>query len=128
MEALFGRPELGATGVAGGIERLVIALSNKNIVESPKSKFFVAYVNDEMKNVALELVSDMRKNRIISDIDLTRTSLSKQLTFASSRLFEYVIIVGPNDYSNGNVVIKNMSDGNEKTLPIKTLIDYISSI
>ena len=81
-----------------------------------------------MKNVALELVSDMRKNRIISDIDLTRTSLSKQLTFASSRSFEYVIIVGPNDYSNGNVVIKNMSDGNEKTLSIKTLIDYISSI
>ena len=114
--------------MAGGIERLIIALSNKNISENPRSKFFVAYVNDKMKNVALEIVSDMRKNLIISDIDLTHTSLSKQLTFASSRSFEYVIIVGPNDYSNDNVVIKNMSNGAEKTLPIKTLIDYISSI
>ena len=128
LPSLFGRPELGATGVAGGIERLIIALSNKNIIETPTSKFFVAYVNDKMKHVALELISNMRKNKIISDIDLIHTSLSKQLTFASSRSFEYVIIIGPNDYANGNVVIKHMSDGNEKTLPIKDLINYISSI
>jgi histidyl-tRNA synthetase len=78
---VYGKRSVPATGVAGGIERLLISLEKAGVL--PKHKevgtVFVAAVNDEVRQYALSIAAKLRNARIPSDVDVKRKSLAKQL-------------------------------------------------
>jgi len=58
----FGRDDLGATGVAGGVERIILRLDDQGISSIPPADTIsVLYVNDELKSDAINCVSKLRK-------------------------------------------------------------------
>ena len=76
----FGRDDLGATGVAGGVERIILRLDDQGISSIPPADTIsVLYVNDELKSDAINCVSKLRKLGISTNIDLTAKSLKKQM-------------------------------------------------
>ena len=82
----FGRRDIGATGAAGGVERIVIALQKHGILKSePKPLVYVAYTSDDIGERALELVSNLRNSGVIVDYDLQGRTLRKQLDDASTK-------------------------------------------
>ena len=99
----FKRDDLGATGVAGGVERIILTMQEQKIIpDISQNRVAVLYINDEMKKVAHSITSLLRLNKIPTDIDLAGRNLKKQMDIASdSRL---AIIVGPQELEQGNVV------------------------
>lgn len=124
----FGRNDLGATGAAGGVERIMHSLEKHGIetrIESCPVR--VVYVNDDMKKIAMMMTSTLRQKGISSESDLVDRPLRKQMEQASSS--KYVIIVGPKEYASNNVIIRNMTDGSEKQVKIDALLsDPISNL
>jgi histidyl-tRNA synthetase len=117
----FGREDLGATGVAGGVERIVNSLEKQRIdVYTKTSPIWVAYINDEMQKVALGIVSQLRQKGIHAETDLGGKPLRKQMEMASNS--KYVIIVAPKEYSTKSVVLRNMKDGTEKQVSIESVL------
>ena len=117
----FGREDLGATGVAGGVERIVHSLEQQGIdVFTEASQIWIAYINDEMQKVALEIVSQLRQKGIHAESDLGGKPLRKQMEMASNS--KYVIIVAPKEYSTKSVVLRNMKDGTEKQVSIESIL------
>ncbi|MCP8321012.1 MAG: histidine--tRNA ligase family protein, partial [archaeon] len=65
LPAIFGRPDLAATGVAGGVERIALALSKMGKVKSEElALIYVAYTNKDFIKQATQLASELRKNGI----------------------------------------------------------------
>ena len=127
LPSVFGRNDLGATGVAGGVERIMLALENQNSTfKIQDDRISVLYVNDEMKPNAIKIASLMRENFIPTDIDLSGRALKKQMEQSTNSKF--VIIVGPDEFSKNMVVVRNMSDRNENQVLISELLEHIKNI
>lgn len=117
----FERADLGATGVAGGVERIVFSLEKQGIdINMITPQVWVAFVNDEMQKVALNLVSQLRQKGIRAQADLTGKPLKKQMDMASNS--KLTIIVAPKEYSSKSVVVRNMKDGKEKQVLLESIL------
>ena len=123
----FGRDDIGATGVAGGVERIILTMQEQGIIP-PVSyhRVSVLYINEEMQKVAMSIASLLRLNNIPTDIDLTGKSLKKQMENSSKS--RYTIIVAPKELENGKVVLHNMENGNENLVDIETITDDPKSV
>jgi len=123
----FGREDIGATGVAGGVERIILTMHEQGIIPEIKQKrIAVLYVNDEMQKVALSIASLLRLANIPTDIDLAGRNLKKQMEIATNARF--AIIVGPQELEEGNVVLRDMNDGTEGVISLEKLTEDPNSI
>ncbi|VVC06355.1 Histidine--tRNA ligase [uncultured archaeon] len=119
---VFGRSDFGATGVAGGVERIVHSLEKQNIkIQSNNDRVWIVYVNDDMKKIAINIASTLRLKGIATEIDLLGKPLRKQMEVASNS--KYVVIVGPKEYATNSVIIRNMKDGSEKQVKLESLLN-----
>jgi len=123
----FGRDDIGATGVAGGVERIILIMQEQKIIPAVSQKrVAVLYINDEMQKVAHSIASLLRLDNIPTDIDLAGRSLKKQMDIANNA--QLSIIVGPDELEEGNVVLKDMINGAEGTIPLEKLTEDPKSI
>jgi len=123
----FKREDIGATGVAGGVERIILTMQEQKIIpQTLQNRVAVLYINDEMQKVAHSITSLLRLNNIPADIDLVGRNLKKQMDNATNA--RYSIIVGPQELENGNVVLHDMKDGKEGTISLEKLTEDPRSI
>ena len=121
----FGRTDFGATGVAGGIERIILALENQNSkFKEIETRISVLYVNEQMKYEAIKIASSLRDKGMFVNIDLNDKPLKKQMEQSTDSKF--VIIIAPNEFSNGTVVLRNMLDRSEKQVKLEELFSELS--
>ena len=122
----FGRTDFGATGVAGGVERIILALENQDSKFKPADKrISILYVNEQMKNHAIKIASSLRNKGMLVDIDLNDKPLKKQMEHSIDSKF--VVIVAPNEFANGMIVLRNMLDRSEKQIKVEDLFSEFSS-
>lgn len=123
----FGRDDIGAAGVAGGVERIILTMQEQGIIAETKQKrISVLYINEDMQKVAISIASLLRLNNISTDIDLSGKNLKKQIEQASES--KYCIIVAPKELEQSKVVLRNMQDGTESQIEIEKLTDDPKSI
>ena len=127
---IYGKRDIPATGVAGGIERLMISLERANLY--PKiplgAKVFVATVKEESRLEAVRVVETLRANGIAAEFDLMGRSLSKQLEFANAAKIPYLIVLGPQEIQSKVVNVKNMATGTETAVPITALVQKLREL
>jgi histidyl-tRNA synthetase len=124
---IFGRPDIGAAGAAGGIERIILALQyHKKLPKSIKKIIYIANSNELVRNSTLSILSSLRKKGFAVEYDLSNRSLRKQLYDASAKGVCLTIIVAPEEISKNNVIIKNMKSGKETVEKLETLDKKIS--
>ena len=122
----FGRNDLGATGAAGGVERIVLLLEKQKVnTQAKEDRISVVFINDDMKKIAINLASQLRLKGIPTDVDLLGKSLKKQMEIASNS--KYVIIVAPKEYADNSIIIRNMRDGSEKQVKIDVMLNDLKS-
>jgi histidyl-tRNA synthetase len=125
----FGRGDIGATGVAGGVERIVMALKRHGILNQPTTSLvYVANASDDLRTKALELVSSLRAGYIPVDYDMLGRPLRKQLNDASNKGAEFVVIVAPKEIETGQVILKSMKDGSENKYYANNIKETLSKI
>jgi histidyl-tRNA synthetase len=119
----FGRDDMGATGAAGGVERIVNSLEKQGItnLSNNEEHVWIASVNDEMKKIAINVASALRLKGVPSEVDLAGRSLRKQMDMASNS--KYVVIIAPKEYSEKSVLVRNMKDGSEKQVKLDSLLN-----
>jgi histidyl-tRNA synthetase len=123
----FGREDIGAAGVAGGVERIILTMQEQGIVPKTKqTRISVLYINEDMQKVAMSIASLLRLNNISTEIDLSGKNLKKQIEQASES--KYCIIVAPKELEQSKVVLRNMQDGTESQIEIEKLTDDPKSI
>ena len=53
------------------------------------------------------------------------TKMKKQMEYANRRAIPYVAIIGSNELEQGVVTIKNMTSGEQNTIPVAQVAEYV---
>jgi histidyl-tRNA synthetase len=119
IEELGGKPT-PAVGFATGLERIILNLKKQklDVPASPKPDVFIAYLGEEAKVEAIKIASDLRKARIGIITATGDRSLRGQMRQANSLGSTYAIILGEQEISNQNIILRDMKSGEQKTIPI----------
>ena len=127
---IYGKRDIPATGVAGGIERLMISLERAKLY--PKTplgaKVFLATVGEESRLEAVRVAENLRANGIAAEFDLKGRSLGKQLEYANAAKIPYLIVLGPQEIQSGIVKVKEMATGTETAVPIAGLAQRLREL
>jgi len=120
---IYGKRDMPATGVAGGIERLMMSLERASLF--PKARTvptgYVVSVDDSARQRSWEIAHYLRGKGICVDFDLKRRSLKKQLEFVDSVGIPFAIIVGSRETARGTVMLRNMRKRQEQEIGVEEL-------
>ena len=123
LPALFGRSDLKALGVAGGVDRLLLA---SNLNQEPEPLIYVGYVA-ELKTEAFKLSEKLRDEGFKSDF-ARKNKLNDQLAEAEKNRASLVVLVLPKEFAKGNYKIKLMKTRQELEIKKEDLVNEIKKI
>jgi len=119
---LLGGKATPTAGFAIGFDRVLLALEMEGIEFNAKEKpVYIAYLQGMIKE-AIKIAKMLRKEGIKVEMDLMRRNISKSLDYANKKGIEKVVIVAPDEWNRGNVVIKDMEKGKQKEVSIENLL------
>ncbi|HUH82564.1 MAG TPA: histidine--tRNA ligase [Nitrososphaerales archaeon] len=120
LPRIFGRPDLSATGAAGGIERTAMSLAKPKGGKSTLA--YVAVTGPAAMAHALGAQRAVRDSGIPCEAPLQRKALSKQLEDASRSGAAWALIIGEREAKEGAVTLRNMETRNEEFLPLEEAV------
>ncbi len=127
---VYGKRDIPATGVAGGIERLMISLERANLFPKSQlgSKVFLATAQEASRLEILRLTQMLRGNGVPAECDLKGRSLGKQIEYANSARIPYLIVVGPQELESRMVKLRDMATRVETLIPISEVAAKLRSL
>ena len=124
LTSIFNRPGLKALGVAGGVDRLLLAL-NKMREEAIKL-VYVVYIQ-ETREEAIKIVSQLRDAGIPAEFSRA-DRLREGLKQAERDGATVSVLVLPREIRDGQVRVKLMSDRSEELVKVGQLAETIRGI
>jgi histidyl-tRNA synthetase len=124
----FGRKDVGATGAAGGVERIILAMKKYKVIEEKKSKdlTYITFNSPEMANTVEKLASILRKENIAVDYDLLGRSFSKQIVDAENKKSKNIVIFNWEELKKtGKITLRNNIEKKEKKISVSENFDEI---
>lgn len=120
---LLGGPPTPGVGFAGGMERLVLVLSQTQPVnaEAPDLDVYVVPIGEEGRRKALEIVASLRRLGVAADLDYMGRSLRKVMSVAARRA-RYALFLGPDELAQGRLTLKDLRTGTSSSLPLSDFL------
>ncbi len=112
----LGGMDTPAAGFAIGMERLALMLENRGPGKTGyyiPPTVYVAFIGEEFRMKALEIVSNLRKKNISAVTEYRYSSLKKHLKSADSMKAKYALFVGEDEVKKGIYTLRNLSNGDQ---------------
>lgn len=122
----LGGPPTPSVGVAMGIERALIVLEEEGLLKPPLTpEVYVAYTGEDVQYVAFGVAAGLRANGFATVTDLDGKSLKSQLRQADKSGAKTVLIVGSDELARGEVTLRDLSSGEQRTVPRDRIVQEI---
>jgi histidyl-tRNA synthetase len=115
-EALGGPPAPGI-GFAIGEDRLVMSLGKSADDVLRKPDVYIAPLGPGMNKEAARVARELRRHDIVVELGDETFRLKKSLETASKLGAKYALIAGQNELSTGVFALKNLSTGEQSSVP-----------
>lgn len=126
----LGGKDTPAVGFAAGMERLLIVMDSLKLpvpLEEAPSVYFIALGEKAMAALHVRM-TELRRKGTACDMDYLNRSLKAQMREANKLGVPRVVIAGEQELEQGSCVVKNMSTGDQETVPLEKLTDFLLSI
>lgn len=132
----FDRPDLGAAGVAGGVERTMLAMRRRGLLDGDRdgdggaaaragaaTADLVAVVcaTPDARGVAAGIAAALRRGGIATEFDIAGRPLKKQMASASRAGAHVAIIIGTEEVQSGQALLRMMDTGEQRTVKLEEL-------
>ncbi|NQZ29064.1 MAG: histidine--tRNA ligase [Mycoplasmatales bacterium] len=121
----FGGPSISGIGFGLGVERLVNEVEMIHNEIKPTVDVFVVNMDDDTTIATSSLTYMLRTAGFSVEYNLLPMKLNKAFDKSKSVGAKFVIIFGKNELKQGEVVIKNQENGNQDSVDIMEIIDYL---
>ena len=128
IEQLGGRPTPGI-GFGSGLERLTLNLkrSGVEVADEPAPQYLVANVGEAARVPALELASRIRRAGVGAILSSGSRALRGQMRQANALGIPYVVILGDDEISRGEVVIRDMLTSTQEARPLSEFLESLTA-
>jgi len=127
----FSRDSLPATGISLGVDRLLAALQELNLLQTTGKSASALFVplDDAALEKCFSLASELRIHSIPCEIYLGENKkLKKQLTYANQKGISICLILGEVELVQNVIQLKNLISGEQRNIAISDLFREISKI
>ncbi|OGY07779.1 MAG: histidine--tRNA ligase [Candidatus Blackburnbacteria bacterium RIFCSPHIGHO2_01_FULL_43_15b] len=129
---IFAGQTIPATGLAFGFDRLLETMEDRGLfsngTQNATPRVLVTIFSPQQVEKSVEISSSLRESGINTELYTDEnTKMEKQLKYADKRRIPYVVIIGPEEAANNNVVLKNMQSGEQENLSFDQLIASLAS-
>src|SRR6185503_1454714 len=117
---MFLGKEVPACGFSLGLERIIVVMSERQmfpeqLIASP-ADVMVTIWNEDSIAESIALASELRSKGLRVDLYPEADKLGKQFKYASGRGIAFVAIIGDEERAKGEVAIKDMRSGEQKSI------------
>jgi len=109
---LFGGDDVASCGFAIGFDRVMVSLGE---TQHKKDTIVAIVCTNEGRSHGQEVARLFRAAGIRTEMDLMERGLGAQLSHAS-KTADFAIVIGQREAESGNVTLKNLHSGEQKTL------------
>ena len=118
FETLGGVPT-PAVGFAIGLDRVILALP-ESTVPAPDPWVFIASFGEKGRPAGLSLLNSLRSDQVKADTDYNASTLKTLLRSADRLGAPYVVILGDDEVTNNQVILRNMATKEQEIHPLDT--------
>lgn len=126
-KTLGAKKDVPAVGAAISVDRLALSPNykplNPRILKKPK--FFFIQLSFDAKLKSFAVIEILRKARAPVAQSISKDSLAVQLALAEKSGAPYTIILGQKEAMEGTVIVRNMQNRSQETVPVADLAEYI---
>lgn len=128
LVGMFLGKKIPATGTTIGIERIIDAMTDLDMLPDSKTKtqVLVTIFDENTKKASLEITNKLRSTGINTEIFFDSSGLKKQFKYADKKGIPFVVILGPDEISKNEISLKNMSSGEQINMQIDKLIEKLT--
>lgn len=129
IEELGGKPTPGV-GFAAGMERILLACENENsfTLPPPSINVYIIKIDKGLESKVAEIASLLRGQNLSVEFDYLNRSTKAQMREANKLNARFVLFIGGDEYARGELQLKNMSDGQQKTFGINDIENIINEV
>jgi histidyl-tRNA synthetase len=120
LVASLGGPDVAGVGWAAGIERILLALGDAESAAGGLHAFVVGFPATRAE--ALALTEKLRQQGLRSETDLLHRSMKAQLREAVRSGAAFAVLLGPDEWSRGNVTLRDLQAGKQEELSLAAAI------
>ncbi|OIP42829.1 histidine--tRNA ligase [Candidatus Desantisbacteria bacterium CG2_30_40_21] len=124
----MGGPATPAIGFAAGMERIILAMKNKDIEPIGKQNMvYIAVTSEEVRDKSAALAQRLRADNIPVELSWDKKSLKSQFRHAANMNARYTIIVGDSEINQGKVMLKDMTKEEQQLIAVEELSAWFKS-
>lgn len=126
---LFGGESMSGVGFGMGDVTAKDFLETHNLLPAyvPSTELMIAVVEKTAMNHAIRLAQDLRRDDVSVAVNFSGKRVGDQIRQADKMKIPFVIAIGNNERDTGKYTIKNLSTGNEMTLPADRIAEHLFS-
>ncbi len=120
---LFGGDDIASCGFAIGFDRVMVSLGE---IKRIKETVVGVVSTNEGRQRAIEVAREFRNAGIRTEMNIMDRGIGAQISHASKSA-DYVVVIGQREVESGNVTLKNLHTGKQKTVDLPEAIAEVGA-
>lgn len=119
LTEVFGVKNIPGIGISFGLDRIYLVMEELNLFPEnadQKVEYLFANYGDAEAIEAMKVIAKMRLQNISAEMYPEAAKLKKQFAYAEKKEIPYLVFLGEEEIKSGNITIKNIVSGEQKTI------------
>jgi histidyl-tRNA synthetase len=126
---LFTGKDVPAVGISIGIDRLFSAMQELKLVEKQNVvEVLVLNLDKNLEGQYLNIVSQLRKEGVNSEVYYKDADMKKQFAYAESKSIPFALVLGENEQKKKEIGIRDLQTRKQKMVKINDIVKEIKKV
>lgn len=121
----FSGQDVPACGFSLGLERIIVVMTERDMfprsTRSSPADVMITIWNEDSADRSVALASELRQHGIRVDLYPEADKIGKQMKYAGASGVPFVIVLGDDEVARGEVSVKNMETGEQRSVSRSTI-------
>jgi len=130
LTAGFGMKNMSGVGISFGFDRIYLVLEELGLFPtSVQAQSQIIFLNfgDSTALKCNQLIASLRQKGLRAEFYPDAVKMKKQLSYANQKQIPWVALLGEEELSRNEVVLKNMKSGEQVVQPLSNILEYLIS-
>src|SRR6185503_253007 len=120
----IGGPSTPGVGFSIGLDRVILVLEQRGAAAPAPRRDVYLVTMEGTRDQAQGLARELRREFAV-EVDLESRSFSAQMKAAGKSGARHMVLLGEEEWKKGEVVVKDLSSGEQETIPRARLVDAL---
>lgn len=127
LSQALGYPPVAGVGVGIGVERVILAMKQANVVPADPyaPEVYLTQLGEPARKRALQMIEHLRRSGVRVTEGLAKNGLRPQLEQASKLGVQFALIIGQKEVLDNTIIIRDMESGVQEIIAYEKVIEEV---